>query len=252
MRLGAFGRLKKFPGGPAALGLCVASAVFTGMGLGSWAGVVVVPGHAAPDGRLLPLAVPDATRLVPASALESIAVPADQAAGLVNAPLAWSRDVTAPGADSKTTANQCLLADPVGTRAAYGEEWTAFRKTTVQPAEDDDSTQIVMSVGLYPSESKPRGRYVSLVSELRACDGVSATETDAIGAEFPLTFHVEPSDEEHSIRWRSEKAGAPARSCSYDARVRRNVFLEVMVCAADPQGEGAEPVADALEEALPA
>jgi hypothetical protein len=251
MRFGVFGRLKNFSRLPTALGLCVASAVFTGMGVGSWLGVVVVPGHAAPDGKLLPLDVPDATRLVPTSALDSIVVPPDQAASLVNAALDWSRDVTAPGADSRTTAKECLLADPVGTRAAYGEDWAAFRKTTVQPAEDDDSTQVVISVGLYSSEAKARGLYVSIVSTLRACDGTSATETDALGAEFPLTFHVGPSDGD-SIRWRSDKAGAPARSCSYDARVRRNALFEVMVCAADLQVEGAKSVADALEGTLPA
>ena len=215
----------------------------------------VVRGHASPDARLVPLAAPDPTRLVPGSALQSIAVAPDQAGQLLDAELDWSRSVTAPGADSKMTAQECLLADPVGSRGAYGQDWTAFSKTTVQPAEADDSTQVVLAVGLYPSEDKARGAFSALAAAMGDCGGKSVAETTAQGAELALSFEADPAEAD-SIRWRSRQRGAggtgpPERGCAYDARVRRNAFLEVMVCVSGAEGKGAKDVADALEKTLP-
>ncbi|MGL6235266.1 MAG: sensor domain-containing protein [Segniliparus sp.] len=233
-----------------AFGFCAAAAVFAGMGVGSLFDGAVVPGHAAPDARLLPLAPTDTTRLVPGSALQSIVVAPEQAARLLGADFGWSRSITAPGADSKTTAKECLLADPVGLRGVYGQDWTAFRKTTVQSAEDDDSAQLVLAVGVYPSEAKAHGLFSSLVSALGDCDGKSATETTAQGADLVLSFEVGPSGAD-SAQWRSRQESPRERSCSYDARVRRNVLFEVMACVAGSEGKSAKDVADALEETLP-
>ncbi|EFV12765.1 sensor domain-containing protein [Segniliparus rugosus] len=235
---------------PVAFGFFASAAVFTGMGFGSWLGVTVVPGRAAPDPRLLPLASPDVASLVPGRALPSVTVAPDQAGALLGVDLGWSRAVTAPGADSKTTVEECRLADPVGMRAAYGQDWAAFSKTTVQPAEDDDSTQVVLAVGLYPSEAKARGAFAAVVSALRVCDGKSTTETTAQGAEFALTFHADPTAAD-ALRWRSEREDAGGRRCAYDARARRNAFLEVMVCVAGEDAREAKGVADALEGSLP-
>lgn len=240
---------------PAWLGLWAVSAVLVGSGLGSFAAGPTVPGRASPDVRLVPLDTPEPTRLVPGSALRSIAVAPERAEQLLGAALGWSRSVTAPGPDSQMTARECLLADPVGTRGAYGQDWTAFSKTTVQPAEADDSTQVVLAVGLYRSEGKARGAFSALVSAMGDCGGKSVTETTALGAELALSFETDQAETD-SIQWRSQQRDAAAtgsreRGCAYDARVRRNAFLEVMVCVSGTEAKGAKEVADALEQALP-